>query len=559
MPTRPREETSRRRVCRDEGGPPRAATPRPFAWEDRVAALFAVAALIQCVRARGNSIACAMATLALPAVWAMTSRPYRLRILRAARGLWAGLGDVATGGGRPGLAAAVFVVLPAFLLYLSNGRTTVCGDSWPVVPTAISLLTEGDADLGEFCRDGPWSKQIDRPGGLAYFVQRRGECLYSSYPAGMVPFAVPVVGLSRLAGGRLGDLIAHPRLEKLTAAAVAAGALGLFFVLALHLAPPGPALAATATLGVASGMFSTVAQSLWQHDGAILWSLVVLLVEFRPAGRGGWMLQGLACAMMLACRLTAVAFLAPFGAWVLLRSPRRAAAIGCVAALAYLPWAGFYLAVYGSPLGPSTGQMAGMLWSAEVAAPLAGVLFSPGRGLVTYQPWVVLAPLALVPAVRDAAARRGCGDGPAGWAACCAAAIVGQVAIVSAWRCWWGGWCWGSRLVVEAVPLCALLCVRPIAVLWATGRGRLLVLSLAMLGALVQVPGVYDDPDRWNAAHAGGHARAVWSWSRAPFLAPFTLCDPPRSRPAGPSRRDAEAGLSRPWPGPGPWSPWRRR
>ncbi len=230
----------------------------------------------------------------------------------------------------------------------------------------------------------------------------------------MVSFALPVVALSKLVGGRIEEPVVQERLEKLTASAVAAVSLGIFFLIVLLLVPPIPALVTTWILAVSSGLFSTVGQNLWQHDGVILGSLLVLLLEFRGTGRRSTLVQGLICGMMPACRVIAVAFLVPMGIWVVLRSPRRGALMACGASLGYLPWMGYYWSVYGSPFGPSVGQMAGALWSAEVIAPIAGVLISPGRGLLIYQPWIVLALLLGVTAVRH-----GIQKGPSGWWVVC--------------------------------------------------------------------------------------------------------------------------------------------
>jgi hypothetical protein len=493
-----------------------------FVWVDRITMIVAALGLLKVARVRGNYLSCLLIPLAIPALLCLTSAPYRRRAFRGVRSLWGSLQTFVDGGKLPWAASVAFVMLPAMSLYLSNDHFEPIGDSAPVVPTAVSLITEGNSDLNEFCRDGLWGGYRERYGSLPFFLQKRGDAVYSRYPSGMVPFALPLVGLSWLAGGHLDDPSAHLRLEKLTASAVAAVSLGVFFILALHLVRPAPALATTAILAVSSGMFSTVGQNLWQHDGVIFWSLLVLLLEFRRPGPWGTVLQGVACGMMAACRLTSAAFLVPFGASVLVRSPLRAAVLVGAAAVTYLPWAWYYASVYGSPLGPSAGQVAGSLWSAEVLVPMAGVLISPGRGLVVYQPWVVLALLAALPSVRRAAARQGGTPGPAGWEWACLASLSLQVLIASAWWCWWGGWCWGSRLVMESVPLCALVCARPIAVLGRSGRGRCLVFSLAALGTLTQVPCVYLDGFRWNAGQGTRPWEAVWSWSRAPFLAPIS-------------------------------------
>jgi hypothetical protein len=507
----------RRRVRHGQGD---RETPHGlgFAGADRSSLVVAALALAQCLRAKGNYVVCAFIPFLLPVLWALTWPSYRERLRRALAASWSRFGIYAVGGNTPWRATLGIVVLPALLVSLSNDHAEVIGDTSPVIPTAISLIRSADTNLDEFCRDGFWGKTIQRTGHLPFFLRWGGGHVYSAYPSGMVPLALPVVGLSRLVGGNLADPLVHHRLEKLTAAAVAALALGVFFLLALHLVRPAPALATTAILGLSSGMLTTVSQNLWQHDGIVLGSLVVLLLEFRGRGRPGTVVQGLVCAMMLACRLTAVAFLVPFGAWVLLRSPRRAVLLAGVAAVAFLPWAAYYAMTHGNPLGPSTGQLAGSLWTADVSTSLAGLLISPGRGLLTYQPWVVLAPLAFLPTIR-----RGDGQVPAGWDSVCASSSVFLVGIVSAWWCWWGGWCWGSRLVIEAVPLLALLSARPIAGLVASRRGRFLVATLAMMGVLMQVPAVYLGAFRWNADHAKTIEADVWSWWRAPFLEPLTL------------------------------------
>ena len=280
----------------------------------------------------------------------------------------------------------------------------------------------------------------------------------------------------------------------------------------------------TALLGASSGILSTVGQALWQHDGVIFWSLLVLLAEFHAAGRvskAGMIIQGIACGQLPTCRLTAVAFLIPFGVWVLLRSPGRALRLCAIAALAFAPWALYNRALYGTPFGPSAGFLAGTCWTSAIAAPLAGVLFSPARGLVVYQPWVLLAVLWCVPAIRRKAAALACGQGPPGWAWFCLAAAAFQVGMISAWRCWWGGYCWGSRLLIEIVPLLALLCVRPIAALGRNRAGRALMMSLALIGLAVQVPGVFWPGVRWNVAcEVDLHPEHLWSWAHPPFLFP---------------------------------------
>src|SRR5205823_3389017 len=125
--------------------------------------------------------------------------------------------------------------------------------------------------------------------------------------------------------------------------------------------------------------------------------------------------------------------------------------------------------IYGRIFGPSTGQMAPWLWAKDFWTGLHGALISPARGLLVYQPWIALATLAFVPSIRRRFSEIKRARVPAGWELVCGTAAMLYVPLVAAWAMWWGGWCWGSRLLSEAVPLFALLCVKPVAALWISG------------------------------------------------------------------------------------------
>jgi hypothetical protein len=84
---------------------------------------------------------------------------------------------------------------------------------------------------------------------------------------------------------------------------------------------------------------------------------------------------------------------------------------------------------------------------------------------------------------------------------------------------WWGGHCWGSRLLSDSMLLYALLCVRPLARLWECRSGRLIILAMAAIGFLINAPAVYMAADRWNAVSPD--PERMWSWQDPPFLYPI--------------------------------------
>ena len=430
-----------------------------------------------------------------------------------------------SGCATPWRAVFLFLMLPSAFGFLCNNYVVDAGDTTPVVLTAASLVTEGNCDLDEFAVVGAPGSYAARQGNLPYYLRRVGEHIYSNYPSGMLQFVLPVAAAARLAGADLGSRRVQARVEKWTSAWIAAASLAAFFLIALHLVRPAPAIAATFLFGVASPIFSVIGQALWQHGGVVLWSLIALFIECRSVYRltyTGLITQGIACSMVIACRLASAVWLIPFIVWVLLRSPRRAVMITACAVIAYVPWAVFYGSIYGRIFGPSTGLLDGCYWSPDWVGGLAGLLVSPARGILVYQPWVLLAAAWCIPPLRH---RMTWGEHalmPAGWLWHSVAVILLQLALLSGWRMWWGGHSWGSRLAAEIMPFCALMALQPVALCWQTAAGRRLVVALALFGFALQAPAVYGGAERWNSSpNVDRYPERLWSWSDAPFLYPL--------------------------------------
>jgi len=104
------------------------------------------------------------------------------------------------------------------------------------------------------------------------------------------------------------------------------------------------------------------------------------------------------------------------------------------------------------------------------------------------------------------------------------AAIVPYLGLIASWYCWWGGQCWGSRLAVETVPFFALLCLRPLAALRRLLWGRRLLLAMFLVGAFMQLTGVYLKVDCRDTQPAlfSTQPEPPGSWKHLPFLTPFT-------------------------------------
>ncbi|HET6884335.1 MAG TPA: hypothetical protein VFI31_29555 [Pirellulales bacterium] len=163
----------------------------------------------------------------------------------------------------PWRTAILLIALPNLLLLLCHAPGIQTGDSRPVAMTAASLLTDGDAELSEFAEFYRRNRFVPEGQDLPYFLVRCPAGVFSQYPSGMLPFALPVVAAARLLHPDFTAPIVDQHLEQLTAALVAAACTTLFFLLAWQVASPATALLATVMLGTGSVMYSTVGQALW--------------------------------------------------------------------------------------------------------------------------------------------------------------------------------------------------------------------------------------------------------------------------------------------------------
>ena len=84
------------------------------------------------------------------------------------------------------------------------------------------------------------------------------------------------------------------------------------------------------------------------------------------------------------------------------------------------------------------------------------------------------------------------------------AAILAQSVVLACWWNWWGGTCWGSRLMTDAIPYAGLLILPAVDAMVKSRKGRCALVAIAILGSLP-------------------HLRPFWS---VPLTQPWTDKDP---------------------------------
>ncbi len=482
-------------------------------------------AVFQLFRGEGQHHWWALLAVAVPTLRVAILSDYRQLIRTRFAEWWACCQTFHTRSGPiPWQGTFTFVVLPFAFLFLMNSKVQV-GDNAPVFLAASSLVREGNLECSEFVEIAEWSN-LGNQQALNVGLRHTSRGIYSNYPVGPLQVAIPVAMVSRLVGADLDRIKVHERLQKFSAACLSAVCLGLFFLVAVCLAPPESAWVATLLLALGSAMYSTIAVGIWQHGGIIFWSLVFVLTEYRQSQSSSWkwtLLQGVALGSMIPWRPSSLLVAGSLGLWTLCRKPKQAVLVALVAALAFLPWGMFYWTCYENLLGPTHTQSEQGNWHWTSIDGFLGVLISPGRGFIVYQPWIVLVGLWLLPAVRASHSAVPLSMNRQSILPFCALAVILNFTLVGAWCMWWGGWCYGSRLNSEVLPLAALLCLRPITYLWVSLHGRKLIIGLLFFAFLIHASCVYCGADRWDGVpnDIDHHPERLWRWDDPPFLYPL--------------------------------------
>lgn len=409
------------------------------------------------------------------------------------------------------LSCAIFAVMLAVYV-LSPVRTS--SDSRWSLHTAMSLVRGNGGDLTEY------TTALRR--NDFYMIDYSSGRPRTFYPIGASILAVPAVAIeSWIEPGFFAELQSGipDRFEQFVASTIGAAAAVIFFWLIYgQFGSASIALAATAIFALGTAMWSTATRALWQHGPEVLMFVIAMLLAVRAHRRPSLIqYSGLALALAFIMRPTAaiaiiaITFyvLAFYRAWLL-----RYIVWAMVAAV---PWIAFNYWVYGEMLPPYYAPERGTELS-PFGEGWLGILLSPSRGLLIFTPVVVFAVSGFVLSLRRREQR------PLHIAF--AAIVIGITSICASWPIWWGGHCYGPRLLTDIVPFLVYFVTfnfwlpagtpRPTRIAVAGAVAVLATISIAIHGhgALQTAPSAWStfpsdvdqNPDR------------LWDWSDPQFL-----------------------------------------
>ncbi|HLY60139.1 MAG TPA: Gfo/Idh/MocA family oxidoreductase [Terriglobia bacterium] len=439
-----------------------------------------------------------------------------------------------------------FLVLTvlAFIVYNSNFRWLLSRDSIPARVLPFSLLLDGHLYIDDWV--APYQQgQFARS---AYYVFPARGHLYSVYPIFeplvITPlYAIPAWWLAsqnpQFAQGSFVLTTIIDGMEKLSASLIAALSVGLLFLALRNYTSPGTSLIITLVYALTSNTWAISSQTLWRHGFTELsFALLLWALSMDLEATSGPFWAGLALAMAAANKPAYALVALPFLIYMA-RSHRRKLFVFCaplaVIGILVLSYNFYYfgrvLGAYPNPLGPVTAP-GGPLTPIHIPwwDGLAGLLFSPNRGLFIYTPWTIFAIWGAVRIWKE---------NYQGWGRYVLPGLAAVYLVHAQLGLWWGGGCFGPRYLTDLLPFLAIFLV-PI---WPRIRSSYFTTSIfalcAVFGLWVQIVGAYYYPNgNWDSTPMTLEAdpRRVWDWSDTQLL---------RTWRAGPARPDIlnEAGI----------------
>lgn len=352
----------------------------------------------------------------------------------------------------------------SFAIYTSNRQTFASYDSASNSLLAFNLLQNHRLDFDAF--RGSYFTAL---GGQYTFEEAANGHLASAYPVGTAILTLPIYAVFSLArnGGTHLPPLSSPDFEplrlgyeKTAAAVIVAVSVGLFLLCALEIARATGAIIATTVYALATSMWSIASQALWQHGPVNLTVLAMAYALFR-AGRARvptcvtrWLVAAGVCAGFLTVIRPTAALFSIAGLIFVLWSFRAHTVAFLIAfglgAAPGVAWNAYFfhslLGGYGGMVPMSTVYI---LTPSHVGAALAGLFFSPSRGILVFSPILAFGVLGAVRAwrIRDRNAV------VVLLLACACAALTAQYAVFAYW---WAGFTYGPRYFCDTASVAAL-------------------------------------------------------------------------------------------------------
>ena len=417
----------------------------------------------------------------------------------------------ATGPARPRLRACLALGLLTFVCYNVNFRLVSSGDNYPARYLPFALLGHGTLSLDPV-------KHVASQGRVQpyWLIAGRNGRLVSQYPVVapvlVTPLYLPAVAYLDIRGWTDSRVDRLARLmEKISASVIASLSAMLMYLLLLRRADARTAMLLAVAYALGTNTWMIGSQGLWQHGmGELLLTAALLLVTGKCTLQRAFGL-GAVCALAVFNRPPDAILAAAIGIWSIPWAWRKFPAVAAGAAIPAALLLAYNIGVVGNPVGGYAIAMNADFFRFSIPLGVAGLLFSLGRGLFVFTPFLFAIPLFL---------RRALGGPGRGLSILVCIAFVIQL-LFYAKVDWRGGASWGPRYLTDALPFLIWLLPPVVRVMARPARAVFVAtvgasIAIQAIGAFWYI-GSSDDAMRSTDGDPAA-MNAVWNLRSTPFL-----------------------------------------
>ena len=378
-----------------------------------------------------------------------------------------------------------------FAIFYFGNRHIQSTDCRYVIPSALSLLNDGNLDVDEF-----FGKPNSSYKPSDYHLEVIQKRHYNRYPIGQVLLAVPFVWVAnKVVGlGFQSELSWYLHLELFMACLFAAATCMVIYLIASLRLDTWRSLLLTVIFGLGTSVWSTASCGFWQHGPSMflltLVLYILLLAEKRPQ-----IIKyvGILLALSFVMRPTNALSVVVFTLYVWWKYREYFLRYLLLSSMVAIPFLLFNEFMYHSLLSPY--YVPGSLGiPRHISQAVVGMLISPSRGLFVFSPVLFFTLYGMALSFRPG--RYKSLDGfvlliPIGH----------LVATALSNPMWWGGHSFGPRMMVDIIPFLAYFIIPVLedSANWTGVKAVSLWTALAItltFSILVHFTGAFS-PDAW--------------------------------------------------------------
>lgn len=419
------------------------------------------------------------------------------------------------------MAVAILLGLVAFLVFNANMRVIAAGDTYGAryLPFSIwrnhTVLLDPIVDMAAQGREIP---TVQGKGTNAYWMLKgRDGHFVSQYPVAVpvviAPLYLPAVSYleARNWNPLLLDKVARI-MEKLCASLLTAASVALFYLVLRRRSTPRIAALLTVLYAFGTTTWVISSQALWMHGLAQLLIVATMLLITGRSSPARAVMAGFLCALIAVNRQPDAILSACLGLYGLWWAGRRVPLFVISGLIPVALIVAYNLELVGNIAGAYALVDRTASYSDSVTEGIAGLLFSPMRGLFIFSPFLLFVPLFLMPVLREPRMR--------GLTILMATAVAVQV-VLYGFIDWRQGASWGPRWLTEIVPMLIWMLQPVLAAL--SSRGRAVFALACGVAIAIQTIGAfwYTGKSDRVLVSAKGAERTLPAWDirNAAFIA----------------------------------------